>query len=59
MKKITALLSIVMILLTSVALAQGPATPTDIRATPTNLRASQDTVQKPVFDNFGEALKAE
>lgn len=59
MKKMTAILSIVMILLTSVALAQSPATPTDIGATPTNLRASdRDTVQRPAFDNFGEALKA-
>ena len=60
MKKMTALLSIVMILLTSVALAQSPATPTDLNATPTDLRAyNRDTVQRPVFDNFGEALKAE
>ncbi len=60
MKKMTAILSIVMILLTSVALAQSPATPTDIGTTPTDLRASgRDTVQRPSFDNFGEALKAE
>ena len=59
MKRMTAILSIVMILLTSVALAQSPATPTDIGATPTDLRASnRDTVQRPAFDNFGEALKA-
>ena len=60
MKRMTAILSIVMILLTSVALAQSPATPTDIGATPTDLRASnRETVQRPAFDNFGEALKAE
>ena len=58
MKRMTAILSIVMILLTSVALAQSPATPTDMRATPTNLRAS-DRDTRPAFNNFGEALKAE
>ena len=60
MKKITALLSIVMILLTSVALAQSPATPTDIGPTQTRSRTSgRDTVQRPAFDKFGEALKTE
>ena len=60
MKRMTAILSIVMILLTSVALAQSPATPTDIGAARTTPRASeQDTVQRPAFDNFGEALRAE
>lgn len=59
MKKLVAILSIVIILLTSAALAQDYATPTDIGATPTNLRPSaRDTVQKPSFNNFGEALKA-
>ena len=59
MKKLVAILSIVMILLTSAALAQDYATPTDIGATPTNLRPSaRDTVQRPSFNNFGEALKA-
>ena len=60
MKKLVAVLSIVMILLTSVALAQDYATPTDIRATPTDMRAvNRDMVQRPSFDTFGEALKAE
>ena len=60
MKRMTAILSIVMILLTSVALAQSPATPTDIGAARTTPIASeQDTVQRPAFDNFGEALRAE
>ena len=55
MKKLVAVLSIVMILLTSVALAQDYATPTDIRATPTDMRAvSRDTVQRPSFDTFGK-----
>ena len=60
MKKL-AVLSIVLILLTSVALAQDYATPTDIRATPTDMRAvNRDTlVERPTFDTFGEALKAE
>ena len=59
MKKLVAILSIVMILLTSAALAQDYATPTDIRATPTDMRAvNRDMVQRPSFDTFGEALKA-
>lgn len=60
MKKMTAILSIVMVLLTAAALAQSPATPTDMRATPTSLRASDwNTVQQPSFDTFGAALQAE
>ena len=60
MKKLVAILSIVMILLTSAALAQDYATPTDIRATPTDMRAAyRETVQRPSFETFGEALKAE